>query len=95
MSKTITKEDNTLTEEQILIKNERHKEAEEKKLDSYTEGRNAALSGPLLLRSDKLLTYIIAVDEIAEKLSHNIGQWKYDQGWDHCFGKVRGSDTEK
>ena len=65
MSKYITKEDNTFTEEQNTIQNERHIEAQEQKLDSYTGGRNSALSGSLLLRAKKLLTISTAVDEIA------------------------------
>ena len=55
-----------MTEEQIMIQNERHIEAQEQKLDSYTGGRNAALSGSLLLRADKLLTISTAVDETAD-----------------------------
>ena len=47
VSKYITKEDNILTEEKIMIQNERHIDPQEKKLDSYTGGRNAALLGPL------------------------------------------------
>ena len=66
MSKDITKEDTNLMEEQIMIQNERHIEAQEQKLDSYTGGRNAALSGYLLLRSDKFLTIYTAVDETAD-----------------------------
>ena len=66
VSKDITKEDNTLTEEQNMIKNERHIKAQEQKLDSYTGGRNAALSGSLLLRSNKLLTISTAVYETAD-----------------------------
>ena len=45
-----------MTEEQIIIQNERHTEAQEQKLDSYNGGRNAALSGSLLLRANKFLT---------------------------------------
>ena len=52
----ITKEDNTLTEEQIMIQNERHIDAQEQKLDSCTGGRNANISGYLLLRAGKMLT---------------------------------------
>ena len=55
-----------MTEEQIMIQNERHIEAQEQKLDSYTGGINAALSGSLLLRSDKFLTISTAVDETAD-----------------------------
>ena len=61
--KDITKEDNTLTEEQIMIQNERHIESQEQKLDRYTGRRNAALSGSLLIRSDKLLTISTALYE--------------------------------
>ena len=66
MSKDITKEDNTLTEEQIIIQNERHIEAQEQKLDSYTGGINATISGSLLLRADKLITVSTTVDETAD-----------------------------
>ena len=62
VSKDITKEDNTFSEEQIMIKNERHIETQEQKLDSYNGGRNAALLGFLLLRADKLITISTAVD---------------------------------
>ena len=43
LSKDITKEYNTLTEETIIIQNKRHREVQDQKLDSYTGGRNAAL----------------------------------------------------
>ena len=56
-----------MTEEQIMIQNERHIEAQEQKLDGYTGGINAALSGYLLLIADKLLTIYIAVDEKADR----------------------------
>ena len=67
--KDITKEDKTFIEEQIMIQNERHIEEQEQKLDSYTGGRNAALSGSLLLKADKLLTISTAVDETADSKS--------------------------
>ena len=51
--------------EQIMIQNERHIEAQDQKLDSYTGGRNAALSGSLLLRAKTLLTISTAVDKTA------------------------------
>ena len=54
-----------MTEEQIMIQNERHIESQEQNLESYTEGRNAALLGYLLLRADKLLTIYTAVYETA------------------------------
>ena len=63
--KYITKVAYTLTEEQIMIHNERHIESQEHNLDSYTEGRNAALLGYLLLRADKLITIYTAVYETA------------------------------
>ena len=63
VSKDITKEDNTFMEEQIMIKNERHKEAQDQKIDSYTGGRNAAPLDYLLLRSEKFLTISTEVDE--------------------------------
>ena len=66
MSKDITKEDYTLTEEQIMIHNERHLEAQQKKLDSYTGERNADLSGSLLLIVNKLLTISTAVYKTAD-----------------------------
>ena len=75
MSKYITKEDYTLTEEQILIQNERHIESQEQKLDSYTGERNADLSDSLLLRSVTLLTISTAVYETADS-----GQWNYERG---------------
>ena len=65
-SKDITKEDNTFTEEQIIIQNERHIDNQEQKLDTYTVGRNADLSGYLLLRDKKLLTISTAVYETAD-----------------------------
>ena len=65
VSKDITKEDHTLTEEQIMIKNERNIEAQEQKLDSYSGGRNVALLGYLLLRAEKLLTISTSVYETA------------------------------
>ena len=58
VSKDITKEDNTLTEEQIMIQNERHIEAQEQKLDSYTGGRNEDLSGYSLLRAKNCSPYL-------------------------------------
>ena len=61
MSKDITKEDNHLTEEKIMIQNEKHIDAQEHKLDSYTGGRNVDLSGYLLLRDNKLLTISTSV----------------------------------
>ena len=42
-----------------------HIEAQEQKLDSYTGGRNAVLSGSLLLRANKFFTIYIAVYEKA------------------------------
>ena len=66
VSKDITKEDNTLTEEQIMIKNERHIDAQEQKLDSYTGGGNVGLSGSLLLRINKLFTISTEVYETAD-----------------------------
>ena len=48
-----------------MIQNERHIEEQEQKLDSYTGGINAALSGYLLLIYDKLLTISTAADETA------------------------------
>ena len=56
VSKDNKKEENTLTQEQIMIQNERHIDTQEKKLDSYTGGRNADILGSLLLRDYKLLT---------------------------------------
>ena len=55
-----------MTEEQIMIQNERHIEAQEQKLDSYTGGRNAALSSSLLLRAENFLTISTAVDKTAD-----------------------------
>ena len=49
-----------------MIQNERHIEAQELKLDSYTRGRNAAISGSLLLRADILLTISTAVYETSK-----------------------------
>ena len=49
-----------------MIQNERHIEDQEQKLDSYTGGRNADLSGSLLLRADKLLTISTAVYETSD-----------------------------
>ena len=55
-----------MTEEQIMIQNESHIEAQEQKLDSYTGGRNVVISGSLLLRADKLLTIYTAVYETSD-----------------------------
>ena len=63
VSKDITKEDNNLTEETIMILNGRHIDAQEQELDSYTGERNADLSGSLLLRVDKFLTISTSVYE--------------------------------
>ena len=52
-------------EEQIMIKNERHIETQDQKLDSYTGRRNSALLDSLLIRSETLLTISTAVDETA------------------------------
>ena len=49
-----------------MIQNESHIEAQEQKLDSYTEGRYADLSGSLLLRANKFLTVYTAVYETAD-----------------------------
>ena len=49
-----------------MIQNERHIEAQEQKLDSYTGGRNTVLSGSLLFRADKLLTISTAVYETSD-----------------------------
>ena len=49
-----------------MIRNERHIKAQEQKLDSYTGGRNAALSGSLLIRADKFLTISTSVYETAD-----------------------------
>ena len=49
-----------------MIQNERHIESQEQKLDNYTGGINAALSGSLLLRAAKFLTIYTAVDETAD-----------------------------
>ena len=49
-----------------MIQNEGHIESQEQKLDSYTGGINAALSGSLLLRGDKFLTISTAVYETAD-----------------------------
>ena len=46
-----------------MIQNERQIEAQEQKLDSYTGGRNAALSDSLLLWARKLFTISTSVDE--------------------------------
>ena len=49
-----------------MIQNERHIEAQEQKLDSYIGEINAALSGYLLLRANKLFTISTAVFETAD-----------------------------
>ena len=63
VSKDITKEGYTLTEETILIHNKRHIEAHEHKLDTYTGGRNPALLGSLIIRANKLLIISTTVYE--------------------------------
>ena len=55
-----------MTEEQIVIQNERHIDAQEQKLDSYTGGKNADLLGSVLLRADKLLIISTAIYETAD-----------------------------
>ena len=65
MSKDITKAHYNLTEEQIMIQNERHIESQEQKLDSYTGGRNASISGSLLIIANKFLTISTSVYETA------------------------------
>ena len=57
-----------------MIQNERHIESQDQKLDSYTGGINAALSGSLLLRADKFFAISTALDETADRKSHNLGQ---------------------
>ena len=52
-----------MTEEQIMIQNEKHIHAQEQKLDSYPGGINADLSVSLLLRAEKLITISTAVYE--------------------------------
>ena len=46
-----------------MIQNERNMDAQEQKLDSYNGGRNADISGSLLLIAEKLLTISTAVYE--------------------------------
>ena len=49
-----------------MIQNERHIEAQEQKLDSYTGRRDVALSGALLIRSETVLTISTAVYETVD-----------------------------
>ena len=49
-----------------MIQNERHIDAQDQKLDSYTGGRNTDISGSLLFRADKLLTISTAVYETSD-----------------------------
>ena len=49
-----------------MIQNERHIDAQDQKLDSYTGGRNTDISGSLLLRANKFLTVYTAVYETAD-----------------------------
>ena len=49
-----------------MIQNERNIEAQDQELDSYTGGINAALSGSLLLRAEKLLTISTGVHKTAD-----------------------------
>ena len=49
-----------------MIQNERHIEAQQENLDSYTGGRHADISGSLLPRADKLLTIYTEVYETAD-----------------------------
>ena len=58
-----------MTEEQIMIQNESHIDAQEQKLDGYTGGRYANISGSLFLRADKLVTISTAVYETADRKS--------------------------
>ena len=55
-----------MREELSMIQNERHIDAQEQKLYSYSGGRNADLSGSLLLRADKFLTISKAVYETTD-----------------------------
>ena len=55
-----------MTEEQIMMQNERHIDVQEHKLDSYIGERNADISSSLLLRADKFLTISTAVYETAD-----------------------------
>ena len=50
-----------------MIQNERHIDDQEQMLDSYNGGRNADLSGPLLLRADRLITISTAIYETANR----------------------------
>ena len=52
-----------------MIQNESHIESQEKKLDSYTGGRNAGLSGSLLLIAHNFLTISTSVHETADSNS--------------------------
>ena len=52
-----------------MIQNERRIDTQAQKLDSYTGGRNADLSGSSLLRSDKLLTIYTSVYETNDSKS--------------------------
>ena len=72
-------------EEQIMIQNENYIEAQDCKLDSYTGGRNAALSVSLLLRADKFITIYTEVDEKADSkattLANGIMREDYIIAW--------------
>ena len=54
-------------EEQIMIQNQRHIDTQYQKLDNSTGGRNADLSGYLLLIANTLLTVSAAVYETADR----------------------------
>ena len=55
-----------------MIQNERHIDAQEPNLDSYTGGRNVDLSGSLLIRADKFLTISTAVYETANSKARTL-----------------------
>ena len=68
-----------------MIQNERHIEAQEQKLYSYTVGINVALSGSLLLVADKFLTIYTEVyetdDSKATILANGIMSEDYIIAW--------------
>ena len=87
----ITKEDSTLTEETIMIKNKSHLESQQQKLDSYTGGRNASLSGSLLLSADNLLSISRAVYETADSKATTLTNGIMSE--DEIFAWVKEQET--
>ena len=80
-----------MTVENNMIQNERYIDAQDQKLDSYTGGRNADLSGYLLLRANKLLTVSTAVYETADSKATTLANGIMIE--DEIIAWVKGEET--